>query len=609
MFSGIDPKTLLPDLSILGCLRAAAELEPAKPAIQHLLAADVSTPPRTIAYSELVETIEKAANLFHDASAGQPVSVAVILPMIPESLFASWGAATAGIAVPINPFLEFQHAVSILNTARATVLVTCTGKYGDGLWNKIADIRKAVPTLREVFVLDPQNGEKDFMAELGRQPGGRLNFTRQHDSGTEAFYLPTGGTTAAPKLVRMTHYGQLVNCFNMAALIGSGRDEVVAHALPLFHVGGLVTICLRALIFGQTLVTLTTEGYRNPGVIGNFWKLAAHYGITNVVVTPTTAAAILASGETPPSDHRLFKFFCGGATIPVEVAKNFHRKFGVWLREFWGMSEVYGCVTGQPDDGNPSVPGSVGHVLPFHELKVVEIDENGRYVRDCKTNERGVLAVCGTAVVPGYAQKELDAELFFPPLGDGKKWINTGDLGIIDENGFAWLYGRSKDVIIRGGHNIDPAMIEEVVSRHPAVQLAAAIGRPDRSKGELPMAYVQLKAGAAATSDELLAYSAEHMQERAAVPVEIAIIDQIPITPVGKVFKPALRIDAMKKVAMRTAGEIAGETTKVDVSIDESGKRPQVILNVHDGDAALLKKLDEAFSTFGFATKINAAGA
>ncbi|MGE3884776.1 MAG: AMP-binding protein [Flavobacteriaceae bacterium] len=597
----------MPDLSILGCLRAAAALDPAKPAIKHLRAADISTPPRTITYRELVETVEKAANLFHDASAGNPVSVAVILPMIPESLFASWGAATAGIAVPINPFLELRHAVSILNTARATVLVTCTGKYGDGLWNKIADIRDAVPTLREVFILDPENGEKDFTAELGRQPGGKLKFERKYDTDTEAFYLPTGGTTAAPKLVRMTHYGQLVNCFNMAALIGSSRDEVVAHALPLFHVGGLVTICLRALVYGQTLVTLTTEGYRNPGVIGNFWKLAAHYGITNVVVTPTTAAAILASGETPPSDHKLFKFFCGGATIPVEVARNFHRKFGVWLREFWGMSEVYGCVTGQPDDGKPSVPGSVGHVLPFHELKVVQIDENGRYVRDCKTGERGVLAVCGTAVVPGYAQEELDADLFFPPLGDGKKWINTGDLGIIDDNGFAWLYGRSKDVIIRGGHNIDPAMIEEVISQHEAVQLAAAIGRPDRSKGELPMAYVQLRAGAAATAEELLAYSSEHMQERAAVPVEIVVIDQIPITPVGKVFKPALRIDAMKSVAGRLADEIADGRARIVVSVDESGKRPQVVLDVHDGDAALRKQLEEAFSTFGFATTIRMA--
>ncbi|MGD9662086.1 MAG: AMP-binding protein, partial [Porticoccaceae bacterium] len=480
---GIDPQSLLPSLSIYGCLKSAAMLEPSKTAIIHLLSADPEIKPKEITYAELLKEIEMSANLFHVASAHDPVAVGIILPMIPEALVATWGAATAGIAVPINPFLELDHAVSILNTAKTTVLVTCSSQYGDGLWSKIADIKNKVPTLREIFVIDGKGEEQDFSAARQEQIFGRLNFNRDHDLSTEAYYLPTGGTTAAPKLVRMTHYGQLVNAFNMASLLGSSRDEISGHALPLFHVGGLVTICLRSLIYGQTLVTLTTAGYRNPDVIANFWKIANSYSLTNVVVTPTTAAAILNNGEIPPPDHKLKKFFCGGATVPLELAQGFYRKFGVWLREFWGMSELYGCVTGQPDDGNPAISGSVGHVLPFHELKIVEVDDSGRYVRDCAPKERGVIAVSGVAVVPGYAQKELDKELFFSGMGDDKNWINTGDLGIVDDNGFLWIYGRSKDVIIRGGHNIDPAMIEEILASHPQVQLSADIGRPDKFKG------------------------------------------------------------------------------------------------------------------------------
>jgi fatty-acyl-CoA synthase len=396
----------------------------------------------------------------------------------------------------------------------------------------------------------------------------------------------------------------------MASLLGSSRDEISGHALPLFHVGGLVTICLRSLIYGQTLVTLTTAGYRNPDVIANFWKIANSYSLTNVVVTPTTAAAILNNGEIPPPDHKLKKFFCGGATVPLELAQGFYRKFGVWLREFWGMSELYGCVTGQPDDGNPAISGSVGHVLPFHELKIVEVDDSGRYVRDCAPKERGVIAVSGVAVVPGYAQKELDKELFFSGMGDDKNWINTGDLGIVDDNGFLWIYGRSKDVIIRGGHNIDPAMIEEILASHPQVQLSAAIGRPDKFKGELPMAYVQLKTGGDITPEDLISYCQTHMQERAAIPVEIVLIDQMPLTPVGKVFKPALRIDAMKLVAKRVAESVISGAHTVDILVDESKRRPKIILCIPSAGedlTTLIAKLNEAFKGFDFLTEIVAS--
>jgi fatty-acyl-CoA synthase len=321
---------------LYGAIRSAASLEPEKIAIKHLLSVEATPAPRVILYRELVALLEQAANLFHQASRSPSArsSVAVILPMVPEALVATWAAATAGIAVPINPFLEMDQLVSILKAAEVTVLVTASAKHGAGAWSRVDEIRARVPTLRAVYVVDadaddPGEAAHDFLRALATQPHGRLTFTPSSDPEADAFYLPTGGTTAAPKLVRMTHGGQLLNAWTVGALVGAARDEVVAHALPLFHVGGLVTIALRAMIYGQTLVTLTTAGFRNPGVIGSFWKVNAAHGVTNIVLTPTTAAAIVATGEAMPATNKLTSFHCGGSTIPVEIVESFHDRFGI----------------------------------------------------------------------------------------------------------------------------------------------------------------------------------------------------------------------------------------------------------------------------------------
>jgi fatty-acyl-CoA synthase len=201
----------------------------------------------------------------------------------------------------------------------------------------------------------------------------------------------------------------------------------------------------------------------------------------------------------------------------------------------------------------------------------------------------------------------LDAEFFVSGTPDGKKWANTGDLGCVDADGFAWLFGRSKDLIIRGGHNIDPKLIEEVLACHPAVQIAAAIGRPDADKGEMPIAYVQLKPGSQADSAELLQFCRERVQERAAVPTDIIIIPEIPMTAVGKISKPALRINAMLTLSRKLAVELVGDGGSVDVSIDESGLRPKVILHARlaSGDPSTVEGiLKDAFRSYEFTTSI-----
>ena len=602
----LAPDAVLPGATIYDCLRASAALNPDKPAILHMQSADTAVAPLSLSYAQLIDRIERAANLFRRIAGSERSSVSIILPMLPDALVAAWGGATAGIANPINPYLEMRHIASIMNAAQSTVLVTSTNKYGPGAWDKLAELKTLVPSLKRVLLVDAPDSPDDFAAALAAEQSG-LSFAPGTDPHAEAIYLPTGGTTATPKLVRMTHRGQLLAAWIMGGLAGSSTDGVVGHAMPNFHVGGGVIISLRALLFGQTVLTLTTDGFRNPGVVKNFWDIARHYRMTSLISTPATAAAILAlPPEVSSEGHCIQSFNAGGSTIPVELLRGFHARYGVWLRELWGMSEIHGAVSSHPGKDSEPKAGSVGVHLPWHPVKAIEVDAKNCFVRECAPGERGVLIIGGPGVTPGYVDSSLDAEFFVQGMAAGQRWANTGDLGTVDETGHIWLYGRAKDVIIRGGHNLDPRMIEEVLVCHPAVQVAAAIGKPDASKGEMPIAYVQLKEGAKVEPAELIALCKDKVAERAAVPVEIIIIPALPMTAVGKINKPALRVDSMRRVASEVAHGIAG--SQVEIRVDETGKRPKVIVQVRVAAAecaAVQTKLEDAFRTYEFLTELD----
>lgn len=601
-------ESLLPAGTILKALEKAAALDPDKVAIRHLLSADTAVAPRDISYRELVGQIRAAASLFEEVSEGERPAAAVILPMLPEGLIAPWAAASVGIGCQINPFLELNYIASIMNAAKATVLVTTTNAYGPGAWDKLDHIRDLVPTLKRVLIVGSDDPANDYASAIAAQAAKGAPFSQVTDPHAEAIYLPTGGTTAAPKLVRMTHQGQLVNAWLNGALGGASRDGVVGHAMPNFHVGGFVVLALRALIYGQTVLTLTTEGFRNPQVVRNFWNIARHYGMTSVLATPATAAALLADTSSDAAGHPIRTFHCGASTIPVALARTFHDRFGIWLRELWGMTEVHGVVSGHPNGIQPVV-GSVGIQMPHQPVHAFIVDDENRFVRKCAPGERGVLAISGPGVTRGYVDATMNKGFHITGVPDGRAWGNTGDLGMVDADGYIWIFGRAKDVIIRGGHNIDANLIEEVLVRHSAVFLAAAIGRPDPAKGELPVAYVQLKPGANATVEELMALCRDQVQERAAVPVEITIIEQMPMTAVGKISKPVLRRELLREVAEGVARSALAGERDMRVHVDDKGARMVAEIEVLGPWEGVLKdKLSEAFRTYEFGTVINFSG-
>jgi fatty-acyl-CoA synthase len=187
-------------------------------------------------------------------------------------------------------------------------------------------------------------------------------------------------------------------------------------------------------------------------------------------------------------------------------------------------------------------------------------------------------------VTPGYLETGRTRELYFES-NDGECWLNTGDLCTIDNDGYVWLRGRSKDLIIRGGHNIDPQVIEAALVTHPAVMHAAAIGEPDRDKGELPVAYVQLRPDMAASEAELLAHCRREISERAALPRAVRIVEAMPVTAVGKIFKPALRIDALRRCVAAVLARLDG-TNGVSVDVRDAGGAISVVVRANPSSLA-----------------------
>ncbi len=548
-----DPHELVPGRTIYEALSHVAGIHPDKAAIVQLMQLDEPSP-FTLDYRTYLAQVERAANVFHAASGGERAVVAVVAPFISESFIAMWGGATAGVYLPINPFLDFEHVAGIMNAAKATVLVIATSSYGRGVWDRTDALKASVPSLRRTFLIGSGDGD-DFLGALAAARAGSLDFTPETSAAADCAYMHTGGTTAVPKLVRHVHGGQLLQGWMCGTAMEPDEDTVIGHALPNFHVGGAVAVGIRSMIFGQTILTLTPSGFRNPDLVPNFWDVVERYGMTDITSAPTTAAAIVATGKRGPRTLR--HYTCGGGPLSPELARNFTRAYGLPLRDVWGGTEFQGILSFHYAGDTPPRPGSVGADVPYHRVKSAILD-GLRFVRWAQKGERGILIATGPTTTPGFVDPKVGESFFITDGPDGKVWATTGDVGAVDEDGYILIHGREKDVIIRGGHNIDSAAIDEVLVAHPAVLFAAAVGLPDPTKGELPIAFIQLRPGATAEPSELLAFARENIKERAAIPVEIIVVEAIPMTAVGKVNKPPLRKEAVRRVAETVCAGVTG---------------------------------------------------
>jgi acyl-coenzyme A synthetase/AMP-(fatty) acid ligase len=348
----------------------------------------------------------------------------------------------------------------------------------------------------------------------------------------------TGGTTGMPKLARHWHSGILYNAWLGASLLYD-EESVLMCPLPLFHIFAVHPIWMSAVRAGSHVVFPTPQGYRGEGVFDNFWKLVERYRATFLITVPTAISALM-QRPVDADVSSLRSAISGSAPLPVELYRRFETATGVAIAEGYGLTEATCLVSCNPVDGGVKKVGSVGFPLPYTDVRIIGDDGADRPL-----GETGEICVSNPGIAAGgtYSDPARNRDLY----RDGK-WLRTGDLGRMDEDGYLWITGRAKDIIIRGGHNIDPAEIEEALMAHEAVAFAGAIGQPDGHAGEVPCAYVELMEGATATAEELRDFARGRIHERAARPKHVEVLDELPKTAVGKVFKPDLRKRAIRRV-------------------------------------------------------------
>ncbi len=337
-------------------------------------------------------------------------------------------------------------------------------------------------------------------------------------------------------------------------------------------------------------------------MVQGFWRLVAQYGATRVGAVPTSIGAVLEVPLAGADIGAVRAGFTGAASLPAAVGARFRKVTGRRLHEVYGMTEASGLIAIHPL-GDAGGDGSVGWALPYTRVVVCRLDASGRPGAPCAPNEIGVITVHGPHVSPGYRDPAHDAGVFDAGV------LNTGDLGYLDDAGRLYIAGRAKDLIIRSGHNIDPLMIENAIAAHPAVALAAAVGMPDAYAGELPVCYVTLRPGAQVTEDELRDHAQQTIGERPAWPKQIHIVEAIPLTSVGKIYKPQLRCDAARRLVQRVVqGQLALAHAKVQV--EEGGRRGmRVDVTLPEADRQRVPEVEQALASYLFESRVTVANA
>ena len=572
---------------------------PDRPAVSFQLKSGPKDKATTLSWAEFTEKVTQAANLFRSLGVGKDDVVAFLLPSTHETAITLMAGMTAGIVAPINPTLKHEQIAELLKETGAKVLVTLKSFPKSDLAQVAAEAVSKAPAVKTVVEIDllphldglaswivpmirprvttAHSAEViDFNAALAGQEHRRLTFDEALDDRFCA-YFHTGGTTGMPKITQHQFSGVLYNGWVGYEMLFEPAD-VILCPLPLFHVLAAYPIWMGCVFTGSHLVLPTPAGYRGEGVFDNFWKLVEHWKATFIVAVPTAAAALL-QRPVDADISTLKSAFSGSAPLPVEVFNRFENITGVEIIEGYGMTETTCVISVNPPGGERRI-GSVGFPFPYTDIRILDCAEDGSVNHACGVGEVGEICVSNPGVVVGatYTDPEKNRNLFAEGV-----YLRTGDLGRIDADGYLWITGRAKDLIIRGGHNIDPAVIEEAMVRHPAVAFAGAIGQPDPHSGEVPCVYLELQKGASVKVSDLQAFAKETIGERAAIPKHTEIIERLPKTAVGKVFKPELRKMAITRV--------------YNEALAASGVKAKVVDVIEDRQRGLVAKLSRSDSS------------
>jgi long-chain acyl-CoA synthetase len=498
---------------------------------------------RPIGFAELEALVETAASAFLRAGYGKNSSVALFLGNSPDHPVNFFGALKAGARVvhlsPLDGEIALSHKLSdsgarVLVTSNLSALLPTALKFfnkglldrlivcEDDHWGNVGTPQTALPDNPAIIT------HQQFTAGAARP-------AQWPAIGADdvALLQYTGGTTGLPKGAMLSH-GNLTSAVSVydvwgrPARIERNAIERVICVLPLFHIYALTVVLLSAIRRGH-LISLH-QRFDVEAVMRDIEVKRA----TFFPGVPTMWIAIAALPDLDKRDlSSLVSCGSGGAPLPVEVAKIFERRVGMKLKSGWGMTETCSPGTGHPKEG-PDKPGSIGLMLPGIEMDVVSLENPTRLM---PVGEAGEIRIRGPNVTKGYWNRPKEtAEAFV-----GDRFL-TGDIGYMDADGYFYLVDRKKDMIISGGFNVYPQMIEQAIYTHPAVQEVIVIGIPDDYRGEAAKAFIKLRDGAKPfTLDELRTFLTGKLGKHE-IPAAVDFVDELPRTPVGKLSRHELRM-------------------------------------------------------------------
>jgi long-chain acyl-CoA synthetase len=484
--------------SLTSVLRQAAADHPDRPAVR--------MDGLVLSYSELLDAARRVASLLASYGVAPGDRVGVMLPNVPAFPIAYYGAlAAGGIVVPMNPLLKSREVAYYLGDSGAKVVFAWHAAAGE------AAKGAAEAGARVVEVTEP------LLTLAGQDPAPAA---ADRADGDDAVILYTSGTTGRPKGAELTHANLTRNAeLTATTLLKSGTDDVVMGCLPLFHVFGLTCGLNATVAAGGTLTVLPRF---DPG---KALEIIERDRVTIFEGVPTMYAAMLHHAGERPDVSSLRLCVSGGAAMPVEVLRGFEEAFGCIILEGYGLSETSPVASfNHPDKVRK--PGSIGTPIAGVEMRLIDADG-----ADVPAGEVGEIAIRGHNVMKGYwGNPDATAEA----ITDG--WFRTGDLAKVDEDGYYYIVDRKKDLIIRGGYNVYPREVEEVLYEHPAVAEVAVIGIPHDELGEDVGAAVKLKPGATATPADLRAFARDRVAAYK-YPRHVWIVDDLPKGPTGKILR------------------------------------------------------------------------
>lgn len=480
-----------------------------------------------LSYAKLDELARRFAGALTGLGLARGEHVALMLPNVPGFTIAYFGAHYAGGAVvPLNVLLTADEIAYHLEDSHAVALVVWEGfaEQAAVAFARVASCKHLIVARADASDLTAPDGAKNMTALIGgATPVTELPDTTAEDT---AVILYTSGTTGRPKGAELTHFNMFYNAqFTATRLLPMGPDTIALAVLPLFHSFGQTVMHNAVLFAGGQIVLLPRFEPKAAFEVMQARKVSLFAGV------PTMYFALLHHPEAAKYDLSSLRFCAsGGAAMPVEVMRAFDAKYGVNILEGYGLSETSPVASFNVLD-RPKKAGSIG--LPIWGVEFRLVDSAGAVI--LASDVPGEIQIKGHNVMKGYYERpEATAEA----IRDG--WFATGDIATRDAEGYYFIVDRKKDMVIRGGYNVYPREIEEVLYAHPAIAEVAVVGVPDASHGEEVKAVLVLKAGAALTADEVIAYTREHLAAYK-YPRLIEFRDALPKGPTGKILKRELR--------------------------------------------------------------------